>query len=116
MKIKPPVVIHRTITRPLARGGELEATPDATPHTRDRFLQLGSRVRVGYRWEWKPQDAWLGVFWRTTNALGYGIRDIWITLPFLGGMPCAPLHITYVWIKRDRREAGSDFNQFARGA
>lgn len=48
------------------------------------------------RLEWKPQDLWIGVFWKRTTlrasrSLLSGLRyDMWICL-----LPCLPIHI--VW-------------------
>lgn len=41
--------------------------------------------RARIRWEWKPQDCWIGVFWRTSQ----GWRDVWICL-----LPMLPIHIS----------------------
>jgi len=46
------------------------------------------------RLEWKLEDMWIGVFWKTSNALfDEGERpmftDIWVCL-----VPCLPIHFT----------------------
>lgn len=53
-------------------------------------------MRVTARFEWKLQDLWIGVFWKTTRCrTDEGEKpfatDIWICL-----LPCVPLHVT-VW-------------------
>ena len=48
----------------------------------------GWRVRV----EWKIQDAWIGVFWKSVG----GCVDLWICL-----LPCIPIHI--FWSSTDDR-------------
>ena len=43
-----------------------------------------------FRWafEWKPQDLWIGAFWkRIGNTL-----DLWICV-----VPCVPLHLYWGW-------------------
>jgi hypothetical protein len=44
------------------------------------------------RFEWKPQDCWLGVFWKKTAQRGGTSRrlDVWICL-----LPMLPLHFGY---------------------
>ena len=68
-------------------------------------------VEMKYRFEFKLQDCWIGVFWRTTDqqwisndapehgklwipSVGKRI-DIWICL-----IPMFPLHILYCWGER----------------
>ena len=51
-----------------------------------------SRIRI----EWKPQDLWIGVFWKMTKAkTDEGEKscatDVWICL-----IPCLPLHLTFL--------------------
>ena len=46
-----------------------------------------------WKFEWKSQDAWIGVFWKTAlvapNACGFKQRiDVWICV-----IPMVPLHI-----------------------
>ena len=36
--------------------------------------------------EWKPQDAWIGAFWKRT---GHTV-DLWVCI-----LPCIPLHISW---------------------
>lgn len=43
---------------------------------------MNSNLKI--RLEWKPQDAWIGAFWKRTPAK----TDIWICL-----LPCVPIHI-----------------------
>lgn len=38
--------------------------------------------------EFKPQDLWIGVFWKTTGHC----LDAWICL-----LPCVPLHLCVLW-------------------
>lgn len=45
-------------------------------------------VMVRVRFEWKPQDLWIGAFWkRIGNCV-----DVWICL-----LPCVPLHVCWHW-------------------
>jgi hypothetical protein len=46
------------------------------------------RVRV----EWKPEDLWVGAYWRRTQERVWWSRryDLWICL-----LPCLPLHVTW---------------------
>lgn len=46
------------------------------------------------RIEWKLQDLWVGVFWKTTNCLVDSgekplFTDVWICI-----LPCVPIHLT----------------------
>ena len=56
-------------------------------------------MKLKMRLEFKLQDMWLGVFWKTTvkeyswngvEQIDSKITDIWVCL-----IPCVPLHITY---------------------
>jgi len=40
------------------------------------------RVRL----EWKPEDLWVGVFWRRSGRR----TDVWVCL-----LPCLPIHIEW---------------------
>ena len=54
---------------------------------------MGAKTLVGWRrsFEWKPQDLWVGVFWkRIGNAV-----DVWVCL-----LPCVPLHVSW-WMHED---------------
>lgn len=47
--------------------------------------------------EWKPQDMWVGLFWRTTHALtDEGVKpfatEFWLCL-----LPMLPLHVVVCW-------------------
>jgi hypothetical protein len=47
-------------------------------------------VERAFRWgfEWKPQDLWVGAFWkRIGNCL-----DLWVCV-----IPCVPLHLCWHW-------------------
>lgn len=44
--------------------------------------------------EWKPEDLWIGAFWKRTPFDGFVGYSLWICL-----LPCFPLHIW--WYKRD---------------
>lgn len=49
--------------------------------------------RIGawaWRFEFKPQDLWLGVFWKRENHVGYirSTLDIWVCV-----LPMIPLHL-----------------------
>lgn len=39
--------------------------------------------------EWKPQDFWVGAFWRFDEQWRYG--DLWVCL-----LPCLPIHFSWV--------------------
>ena len=57
------------------------------------------------RFEWKVEDFWIGVFWRTTiGQFSDGAKrvalDVWICL-----LPCVPLHITYWYQHRIYHDA-----------
>jgi hypothetical protein len=59
-----------------------------------RYKRLRKAVAV----EWKPQDLWIGVFWKTTHCQTDDgekplTTDIWICL-----LPCLPIHLTF-WHK-----------------
>jgi len=41
--------------------------------------------------EWKPQDLWVGAFWKVTNEH----VDLWVCL-----IPCVPIHVSW-WFKRN---------------
>ena len=43
--------------------------------------------------EWKPQDLWIGAFWKHTDFDEWRGTDLWICL-----IPCVPLHLW--WFKR----------------
>lgn len=46
-----------------------------------------------WRWEFKLQDMWVGVFWkRTGNCV-----EMWICF-----LPCIPLHISWWWHDPDQ--------------
>lgn len=48
---------------------------------------------VQWRLEFKPQDFWIGVFWKDTRVWKYtNRRDIWLCL-----VPMVPLH--FVWLR-----------------
>ena len=43
--------------------------------------------------EWKPQDLWIGAFWRASPIDGAQpavITDVWICL-----LPCLPIHLSW---------------------
>jgi hypothetical protein len=47
------------------------------------------------RFEFKKEDAWVGIFWKTTHAMTDRgeepmFTDAWICL-----VPCVPLHLTF---------------------
>lgn len=49
------------------------------------------------RFEFKPQDCWVGVFWKTTYGWGEwnAYTDVWICL-----LPMLPIHISWRTINR----------------
>lgn len=42
--------------------------------------------------EWKPQDAWIGCFWKRTEFATFHSIDVWICF-----VPCIPIHIWRHW-------------------
>lgn len=48
----------------------------------------GSGRRIGI--EWKPQDLWVGAYWRRSGSC----VDLWICL-----LPCIPIHISWWWTR-----------------
>lgn len=53
------------------------------------------RAKLTAAIEWKPQDLWIGAFWkRTTFQTGYRGVDLWLCL-----IPCLPLHIW--WYRKE---------------
>lgn len=52
-------------------------------------------VGLNVQLEWKPQDLWIGIFWRrdpyaVEQPLAFRRYDIWLCL-----LPCLPLHFTW---------------------
>jgi hypothetical protein len=48
----------------------------------------GVDKRFRFRVEWKPQDAWVGAFWKTTRYLsGQKETHLWVCI-----LPMIPLH------------------------
>lgn len=48
---------------------------------------------VTYSLEWKPQDLWVGVYWKrryTSDTDGW--TDVYICL-----LPCLPIHLYWHW-------------------
>ena len=43
--------------------------------------------------EWKPQDLWIGAFWKQQ---GHCV-DLWLCI-----LPCVPLHISWWWHDPDQ--------------
>ncbi len=61
--------------RPIKDGDDVEFGP---------FRFVGWHCQL----EWKPQDLWVGAFWkRTGNCV-----DLWICL-----LPCVPIHVSWWW-------------------
>lgn len=50
------------------------------------------RIFTGRRWtvdlEWKPQDLWVGLFWKRTSEWGCSGFDAWVCV-----LPMVPIHI-----------------------
>lgn len=51
--------------------------------------------RWSVKLEFKPQDLWIGLYWKRTNCeIEHGsepfVTDVWICL-----VPCLPIHVTY---------------------
>jgi hypothetical protein len=53
--------------------------PSGLPATDKRFY---------CRLEWKPQDLWVGAFWRRCG----NCIDLWVCL-----LPCLPIHFCWYW-------------------
>ncbi len=69
-------------------------------HKRDNRVLLGPwRIRP-LHWgfsadvEWKPQDLWIGAFWKRTRFDGFSGYSLWLCV-----LPCIPLHIW--WYRKD---------------
>jgi hypothetical protein len=45
--------------------------------------------------EFKPQDLWIGAYWKRARWIGGTLIHIWICV-----LPCLPIHIR--WYRRDR--------------
>lgn len=39
------------------------------------------------RLEWKPQDLWVGVYWKRSRTAFLAFLDVWVCL-----VPCVPIH------------------------
>ncbi len=46
-----------------------------------------------YRFEWKPQDLWIGAYWRKTQGDYCKRLDVWICL-----IPMLPFHYTLMYL------------------
>lgn len=46
-------------------------------------------MAADYRFEFKPQDCWIGVFWKTTKGEYADKLDVWVCL-----LPMLPFHYT----------------------
>jgi len=44
-------------------------------------------LAVNYRFEWKPQDMWIGVYWKRTPGEDVDRLDVWVCL-----LPMLPFH------------------------
>ena len=56
------------------------------------------RSTISWRFEWKPEDMWIGTFWRCAespiapNFCGFRKQvDVWICF-----VPCLPLHLWWL--------------------
>lgn len=48
------------------------------------------------RLEFKPQDCWVGVFWKTTPKANYQFRtDVWVCV-----LPMLPIHLSWFRSKK----------------
>lgn len=45
-------------------------------------------TKVEVRLEWKPQDCWIGVFWRREVGWRFTQLDVWVCL-----LPMVPIHV-----------------------
>lgn len=46
---------------------------------------------IVWRFEWKPEDMWIGLFWKKSTFLDLAVWHLWICF-----VPCFPLHISWV--------------------
>ena len=46
-----------------------------------------------YHIEWKPQDCWIGAFWRQDGCC----VDLWLCV-----LPMVPLHVSWWWTNEGR--------------
>ena len=51
------------------------------------------------RFEFKPQDLWVGAFWKSRAYAGGRSTDVWLCL-----VPMVPLHVS--WWRQPRRTWG----------
>lgn len=49
-----------------------------------------------YRFEFKPQDCWIGVFWKKTRGDYVHRLDIWVCL-----LPMLPFHLTLFYRSKE---------------
>lgn len=51
-----------------------------------------SERRLRVRLEWKPQDLWIGVYWKRSDEQSRAILlyDVWICI-----LPMLPIHLTW---------------------
>lgn len=56
-----------------------------------------SRELVSIRFEWKPQDCWIGAFWKRKQMRWGDMAqtDLWLCI-----VPMFPLHICWLWRKK----------------
>lgn len=61
-------------------------------HPCDCGLDRGPFRLVGWRaeFEWKPQDLWIGAYWK---RVGHCV-DLWVCF-----VPCVPLHVSWWWTR-----------------
>lgn len=48
---------------------------------------------IHVRLQWKPQDLWIGAYWKRVR---YGV-EVWVCL-----LPCLPLHLTFLYRECER--------------
>ena len=51
-------------------------------------------IDFSVRLEFKPQDLWIGVFWKTTQKCHGSYVDLWVCI-----LPMVPVHFSWIWIE-----------------
>ena len=46
-----------------------------------------------YRFEWKPQDCWIGFFWKKQEGAFANRLDVWVCI-----LPMLPFHYTLLYV------------------
>jgi hypothetical protein len=75
------------------------------PFTARQTLPSDGRLfLVNIRIEFKPEDLWIGVFWRKQHEQGWHTRfDVWICI-----LPCVPIHVWWQRVNVPWKEPSDD--------